>query len=214
MTTAPPPPPPDDEPSGTPGAGSSGDAGSTGGFPPPPPPPPPAEPAPGGYGDPPPTYGAPPPQGYGAPPPGYGAPAPGYAGAPMQGSAPSYQYANWGQRVGSALIDYVAPFIVAYVIYLINKPLGVIVYLVAIAWAFYMAYQGGATGQSFGKKQLGLRLVGEQTGQNIGGGMGIGRYLLHILDGIPCYIGYLWPLWDSKRQTFADKIVKTVVIKA
>ncbi|MDQ1539752.1 MAG: hypothetical protein QOH29_478, partial [Actinomycetota bacterium] len=26
------------------------------------------------------------------------------------------------------------------------------------------------------------------------------------------YLGYLWPLWDSKRQTFADKILKTVVV--
>ena len=33
----------------------------------------------------------------------------------------------------------------------------------------------------------------------------------HILDALPCYLGYLWPR-DRKRQTFADKIVKTVVI--
>ena len=37
------------------------------------------------------------------------------------------------------------------------------------------------------------------------------RQLLHIVDSI-CYIGYLWPLWDRKRQTFADKILKTVVL--
>ncbi len=38
------------------------------------------------------------------------------------------------------------------------------------------------------------------------------RAILHILDALPCLIGYLWPLWDSKRQTFADKIMGTVVI--
>jgi hypothetical protein len=48
----------------------------------------------------------------------------------------------------------------------------------------------------------------------IGGGMGIGRHLLHILDALPCYLGFLWPLWDGKRQTFADKIVKSVVVRA
>jgi hypothetical protein len=26
------------------------------------------------------------------------------------------------------------------------------------------------------------------------------------------YLGYLWPLWDAKRQTFADKICSTVVL--
>ena len=27
------------------------------------------------------------------------------------------------------------------------------------------------------------------------------------------YLGYLWPLWDDKRQTFADKILSTVVVE-
>ncbi len=28
-----------------------------------------------------------------------------------------------------------------------------------------------------------------------------------------CYLGYLWPLWDKKKQTFADKIFGTYSIK-
>ena len=38
------------------------------------------------------------------------------------------------------------------------------------------------------------------------------RQLAHVLDGLPCYLGYLWPLWDAKRQTFADKVIGTYVI--
>jgi len=64
-----------------------------------------------------------------------------------------------------------------------------------------------------GKKWAGTRVLREQDGQVIGGGMGIARYILHILDAIPCYLGFLWPLWDAKKQTFADKILKTVVVK-
>jgi hypothetical protein len=37
------------------------------------------------------------------------------------------------------------------------------------------------------------------------------RDLAHIVDSLACYLGWLWPLWDAKRQTFADKLVKTVV---
>jgi hypothetical protein len=59
----------------------------------------------------------------------------------------------------------------------------------------------------------GTKLVSATTGQSIGGGMGFGRAVVHILDGLPCYLGYLWPLWDSKRQTFADKIIGTYVLK-
>jgi uncharacterized RDD family membrane protein YckC len=144
----------------------------------------------------------PPPAGdYGAQP-AYGAPAP--AGA----------YASWPVRVQSALIDNVGPQIVAYIIYFINKPIGAIFLLAAIVWSLYQAYQGGQTGQSMGKKMAGTRLLSEQTGQPIGGGLGIGRAFVHIVDSLPCVpVGYLWPLWDPKRQTFADKILKTVVIK-
>ena len=38
-------------------------------------------------------------------------------------------------------------------------------------------------------------------------------WICHILDGV-CFIGYLWPIWDAKKQTFADKIMNTYVIKA
>ncbi len=37
--------------------------------------------------------------------------------------------------------------------------------------------------------------------------------LAHFLDSLACYVGWLWPLWDPKRQTFADKIMSTVVVE-
>ncbi|MDQ1584832.1 MAG: hypothetical protein QOH80_197 [Actinomycetota bacterium] len=165
-------------------------------------------PAPGGY--PPPT---PPSSGYGTPVPP--PPAADYGAQPAYGApAPVGAYASWPLRVQSAFVDSVGPTIVAYIIYFINKPIGSIFLLAAIVWGLYQAYQGGQTGQSMGKKMAGTRLLSEQTGQPIGGGLGIGRYFVHIIDSIPCIpVGYLWPLWDAKRQTFADKILKTVVIK-
>ena len=39
------------------------------------------------------------------------------------------------------------------------------------------------------------------------------RCLAHFVDSIACYVGWLWPLWDAKKQTFADKIMGTVVVK-
>jgi uncharacterized RDD family membrane protein YckC len=162
-----------------------------------------------------PQYGAPPP---GAPPYGYAAPPPGAAGGYGYGGPPGGYppLANWLQRVGGALIDYVAPFIVGAIFVSMGHGLqlvGGLIYLVSIVWALYNAYLGGKTGQSYGKRAMGLRLLDERTGQTIGGGMGIARYFVHFLDGIVCDIGYLWPLWDSKRQTFADKLMHTVVVK-
>ena len=74
-------------------------------------------------------------------------------------------------------------------------------------------FRMGRTGQSIGKKVMGIRLVDEYSGQPIGAGMAFVRELAHALDGA-VYIGYLWPLWDDKRQTFADKILNTVVVEA
>jgi hypothetical protein len=44
--------------------------------------------------------------------------------------------------------------------------------------------------------------------------LSVGRYFVHIVDAIPCYLGYLWPLWDSENRTFTDMILNTRVYKA
>ena len=52
----------------------------------------------------------------------------------------------------------------------------------------------------------------EDSGQTPSQNTAILRALAHFLDGLVCAIGFLFPLWDTKKQTFADKIAKTVVI--
>lgn len=72
-------------------------------------------------------------------------------------------------------------------------------------------YKGGKTGQSWGKRVMGIKLVREADGQPLGAGMAFVRDLAHVVDGLICDIGYLFPLWDVKRQTLADKILHTAV---
>jgi uncharacterized RDD family membrane protein YckC len=123
-------------------------------------------------------------------------------------------YANWLQRVGAYLVDAVPPIILGIISAVAhNTALTVLVYLIDIAWWVYnRGYLAGTTGQSWGKKLLNLRLIGEQTGQPLGIGMALLRDICHIVDAIICYIGFLFPLWDAKRQTLADKIMTTVVV--
>lgn len=156
-------------------------------------------------------------QPYGAPPP------PAY---PMSTPAASGAYASWIQRVGAYIVDGLVslPFgILAGVLGLSTDANGApsfnAMYFIFGLLGFVVSgynrwYLQGKTGQSWGKKALGIRLIGEQTGQPIGGGMAFVRDLAHIVDGIICYIGFLFPLWDAKRQTLADKIMKTVVVSA
>jgi uncharacterized RDD family membrane protein YckC len=179
------------------------------------------------YGQQPPPYGSPPP--YGTPAQGgYGQPVPAQGGyVPDQ---PGYYMgrtlANWPQRVGAYLIDYLIAAIPAFLAVLLfggtnsgndpNAGAGAVAFLLYLTslgvWFYNRAIQMGRTGQSWGKQVLNLRLVRMADGQPMGAGMCFVRDLAHILDALPCYIGFLWPLWDARRQTFADKTMNTVVL--
>jgi uncharacterized RDD family membrane protein YckC len=73
-------------------------------------------------------------------------------------------------------------------------------------------YLQGTTGQSWGKRAVHLKLVRLSDKQPIGAYAAFSRGLAHLLDILTLGIGYLFPLWDARRQTLADKVVKTIVI--
>ena len=86
----------------------------------------------------------------------------------------------------------------------------VLVGLVYFVWNY--GYRQGTTGSSIGKGIMKFKVISEKTGQPIGFGMSVVRQIAHFVDQIICYIGYLFPLWDAKRQTLADKIMTTVCV--
>ncbi len=79
-----------------------------------------------------------------------------------------------------------------------------------VIWIWNRVVAQGRRGQSAGKAVMGLYLVSATTGNPVGVGMAFLREVAHIADGV-LWIGYLWPLWDPAKQTFADKVVGTVV---
>ena len=132
--------------------------------------------------------------------------------------------ATYGQRVGGFLIDIGIPaglLAVVLIAALATRDIVVIgiVYpaaaLVGLAFLVWNSgYRQGRSGQSLGKRVLGTRLVGVRSGEPVGFALAFGRQVAHLLDGIPLGIGYLWPLWDEQRQTFADKVCSTLVVQA
>ncbi len=207
-------------------------------YPPPPPPPPP----PGGYPPPPPGgYPPPPPGGYPPPPySGYPPPPPPYGGAVP--AMPKEAYTSWITRVLAALIDSIPILILVGIgvgfavasgdntcvttdmdygssVSCASDPsstgviVAVLTYVAALAFGIWnFGYRQGKTGSSVGKSMLKFKVISEKTGQPIGFGLSIVRQLAHVLDSAFCYLGYLFPLWDAKRQTFADKIMTTVCV--
>jgi uncharacterized RDD family membrane protein YckC len=128
--------------------------------------------------------------------------------------------ADFGTRAVSSLIDYVIPVIAVNVLFTIGVATGtvalspmltVVGYLGLFAFiGWNSCYRQGTTGQSVGRQGAATKLVAMKTGQPIGFGRAVLRQLCHSLE---FFVGYLWPLWDANRQTFADKIAGTVVIR-
>lgn len=79
-----------------------------------------------------------------------------------------------------------------------------------VVWNY--GHRQGTTGSSIGKGVLKFKVISETTGQPIGFVMSIVRQLAHAVDALICYVGFLFPLWDAKRQTLADKLIKTICV--
>jgi tetratricopeptide (TPR) repeat protein/uncharacterized RDD family membrane protein YckC len=98
---------------------------------------------------------------------------------------------------------------------------GLVIFIPACGFALAVGIwnrilRDGKTGQSLGRQLTGTRLIGFATGAPIGLGKVLLRQLCHLLDNLPCVclpLGFLWPLWDQRRQTFADKIVGSIVVR-
>ncbi len=70
----------------------------------------------------------------------------------------------------------------------------------------------GRRGASLGKQSMHLMVVSETDGRPIGVLLTFLRSWLHLIDLLILGLGYLWPLWDRKRQTFTDMIMGTAVL--
>ncbi len=132
--------------------------------------------------------------------------------------------ASFASRVGSHLVDVVAipavGFVLCVVLVRTRHPLAAATLFLLGGFGFVLfllwnsGYRQGRTGQSLGRRAQGTRLVGAASGQPVGFGRAVVRLVAHLLDLLPFGVGYLWPLWDERRQTFADKVCGTLVVVA
>ena len=72
----------------------------------------------------------------------------------------------------------------------------------------------GRTGQTWGRKIAGVKVVKRETGLPLGTGKAFLRWLVAGIVSGNCILGYLWMLWDKDNQTWHDKIIGSVVVKA
>jgi uncharacterized RDD family membrane protein YckC len=64
-----------------------------------------------------------------------------------------------------------------------------------------------------GKMVLRLRVVDAETGRTPPFGRLVIRYFGYILSGLPLGLGYLWMIWDPRRQCWHDRLARTLVVQ-
>jgi len=92
---------------------------------------------------------------------------------------------------------------------------GIALMLVGMLVVFILFVRAmGKTGQTWGSKIVGVKVISATTGEPIGVGKAIGRTLFAgFISANIFYLGYLWMLWDDKKQTWQDKVVSSIVVK-
>ena len=142
---------------------------------------------------------------------------------------PEVDRASWSSRAGALLVDVLpgAAVIVTMGLLALASP--------ADGWARW-AFTGAAavalfatavnrlmlpatTGWTLGRALCGIAVrhsAGSGAGSDAGAAVGIGRLTLrecaHLLDTLAVFVGWLWPLWDRRRRTFADMLARTEVV--
>ncbi|MGH3675157.1 MAG: RDD family protein [Mycobacterium sp.] len=124
--------------------------------------------------------------------------------------------ASWLARAGAFALDVLLPTGAVAVLGLLGwiswqyKALlaAGIVLLVLIAVGRWLL--PWVTGWSLGRALFGIAVV-RRDGAAVGVLRLVGRDLAHLLDTALLFVGWLWPLWDSRRRTFADLLLRTEV---
>jgi len=148
------------------------------------------------------------------------------------------ELAGWGTRVGATLLDVLVLLVPAMLLLFafimpriqeisdeaqrnpgqapgIPEELFWPLLMLRVVLALYKPLFEGATGQTLGKKWVGIRVV-QEDGSPIGYPRAFFRWLVFSLFGlVPILdlVNILWPLWDPRKQTLHDKAAKTLVVR-
>lgn len=182
-----------------------------------------------------------PPSPYLPPPPAY--PTSYSGGPPHTGPAPGIGYAGFWIRFVAAVIDAIILGVPFLVIFFLTEGSTLTAYTTclnnAIATGAYagtcsttftgslalfelvgFAIEGvyfvglwSQLGGTLGQRMLGLHVVDAATGQHIGIGRAIGRFIGYLISSVVLSIGLIWAAFDPRKQGWHDKMASTFVVR-
>jgi uncharacterized RDD family membrane protein YckC len=126
--------------------------------------------------------------------------------------SPSGPRAGFWRRFAAAFVDGILLGVVNFILRKIVGASGGSGLGLLVSLAYFTYFEGGATGQTLGKRALGIRVIDFGGGGSIGYGRAFIRWIGRFVSAIALLVGYLWMLWDSERQTWHDKFANAVVV--
>lgn len=127
--------------------------------------------------------------------------------------------ATFGPRLGAYLLDALITYIGAYVVAagattdpsVGSDNAGILYAIWVVVQVFYYGYCWSAGGRTPGYRVTGLRVV-QRDGSPLTVGTALLRYIGYVICSLPFCFGFLWMLFDPRRETWAEKMTGTMVI--
>lgn len=158
--------------------------------------------------------------------------------SPVESSAPRVQYAGFWLRFLAYWVDFLLLFplgiiiqnmlgINAFAIFTANSLADVqrlqsspnqllsLIASVGVGMVYFFIFWVHYDGATPGKKVLGIKIIRE-NGEKITYPVAIIRYIGFLLSSATIFffgLGFLWVIWDKKKQALHDKIAGTLVIR-
>jgi len=137
---------------------------------------------------------------------------------PIIGAPTNTSLANPGLRIYGGAVDLVVLSVVEWsIVRLLSGLTAMATILGIVAALLYFGYLWSARGQSIGMMAFGFRVRNLATGDYPSITMAVLRSIIWILEVLSTLfllvgaVGWLWQLWDPKRQAIHDKVARTVV---
>jgi serine/threonine-protein kinase len=89
--------------------------------------------------------------------------------------------------------------------------------IAVIVGLYFAILNGTRDGQTLGNRAPGIAVRDVETGEEIGFGRGalrwVVRFALYAAFLLPGLMNDLFPLWDARNQTLADKAARSVMVR-
>ena len=143
------------------------------------------------------------------------------------GDAVSWHYAGFFRRVAATLLDFLLlGLMVPLLMVLIRGPEALMAYGTGaeLSGAFGLTMLENllpalitivlwvSLGATPGKFLMGCHIIDLRSGRRPGPGRATLRYLGYLLSALPLGLGFLWVIWDRRRQGWHDKLAGTLVV--